>query len=60
MANNEQIDLLKQGAQAWNAWRAEQTEATALNCRSDQDRSPEIGAREVRAGEIRALHADVP
>ena len=28
MANNEQIDLLKQGAQAWNAWRAEQTEAT--------------------------------
>ena len=28
MANNEQIDVLKQGAQAWNAWRAEQTEAT--------------------------------
>ncbi len=28
MANNEQIDLLKQGAQAWNAWRAEQNEAT--------------------------------
>ena len=28
MANNEQMDLLKQGAQAWNAWRAEQTEAT--------------------------------
>jgi uncharacterized protein YjbI with pentapeptide repeats len=28
MANNEQIDLLKQGAQAWNAWRAEQPEAT--------------------------------
>ena len=28
MANNEQIDLLKQGAQAWNAWRVEQTEAT--------------------------------
>ncbi len=29
MANNEQMDLLKQGAQAWNAWRAEQSEATA-------------------------------
>ncbi len=28
MANNQQIDLLKQGAQAWNAWRAEQTEAS--------------------------------
>ena len=28
MANNEQMDLLKQGTQAWNAWRAEQTEAT--------------------------------
>ena len=28
MANNEQMDLLKQGIQAWNAWRAEQTEAT--------------------------------
>ena len=28
MANNQQMDLLKQGAQAWNAWRAEQTEAT--------------------------------
>ena len=28
MANNQQADLLKQGAQAWNAWRAEQTEAT--------------------------------
>ena len=28
MANNEQIDLLKKGTQAWNAWRAEQTEAT--------------------------------
>ena len=28
MANNEQIDLLKQGTQAWNAWRAERPEAT--------------------------------
>ncbi len=28
MANNQQMDLLKQGAQAWNAWRAEHTEAT--------------------------------
>ncbi len=28
MANNEQTDLLKQGTRAWNAWRAEQTEAT--------------------------------
>ncbi len=28
MANNQQIDLLKRGTQAWNAWRAEQTEAT--------------------------------
>ncbi len=28
MANNEQTDLLKQGTQAWNAWRAEQTEAS--------------------------------
>ncbi len=27
MANKEQTDLLKQGTQAWNAWRAEQTEA---------------------------------
>ena len=27
MANNEQVDVLKQGTQAWNAWRAEQTEA---------------------------------
>ncbi len=27
MANNEQIDLLKQGTQAWNAWRAEHSEA---------------------------------
>ena len=27
MANNQQMDLLKQGAQAWNAWRAEHTEA---------------------------------
>ena len=27
MANDQQIDLLKQGAQAWNAWRAEQTGA---------------------------------
>jgi uncharacterized protein YjbI with pentapeptide repeats len=23
MANNEQMELLKQGTQAWNAWRAE-------------------------------------
>ncbi len=28
MANNEQIDLLKRGTQAWNAWRAERSEAT--------------------------------
>ena len=28
MANSEQIDLLKQGTQTWNAWRADQTEAT--------------------------------
>jgi uncharacterized protein YjbI with pentapeptide repeats len=28
MANNEQMDLLKQGTQAWNAWRTEQSEAT--------------------------------
>ncbi len=28
MTNNEQMDLLKQGTQAWNAWRAEHTEAT--------------------------------
>jgi uncharacterized protein YjbI with pentapeptide repeats len=27
MANNQQIDLLKQGPRAWNAWRAERTEA---------------------------------
>ncbi len=27
MANNEQMDLVKQGTQAWNAWRAEQTAA---------------------------------
>ena len=27
MANNEQIDLLKQGTQAWNAWRAGHSEA---------------------------------
>ncbi len=27
MANDEQTDLLKQGTQAWNAWRAERTEA---------------------------------
>ena len=26
MANNQQMDLLKQGPQAWNTWRAEQTE----------------------------------
>ncbi len=28
MANNQQMDLLKQGTQAWNAWRAEKTEAS--------------------------------
>ena len=28
MANNEQVDLLKQGPQAWNAWRAEQSGAS--------------------------------
>ena len=28
MANNEQMELLKQGAQAWNAWRAEHTDAS--------------------------------
>ncbi len=28
MANNQQMDLLKQGTQAWNAWRAEQTGAS--------------------------------
>ena len=27
MANNQQVDLLKRGTRAWNAWRAEQTEA---------------------------------
>ena len=27
MANKEQMNLLKQGPQAWNAWRAEQAEA---------------------------------
>jgi uncharacterized protein YjbI with pentapeptide repeats len=27
MANNEQIDLLKQGTQVWNAWRADHSEA---------------------------------
>ena len=28
MANNDQIDLLKQGTQAWNAWRAKHPAAT--------------------------------
>ena len=28
MANNQQMDLLKQGIQAWNAWRAEQTQVS--------------------------------
>ena len=28
MANNEQMDLLKLGSQAWNAWRAAQSGAT--------------------------------
>ena len=28
MANNQQIDLLKQGPQVWNAWRTEQTEVS--------------------------------
>ncbi|MCH7936575.1 MAG: pentapeptide repeat-containing protein [Proteobacteria bacterium] len=28
MANNQQMDLLKQGTRAWNAWRAEQAEAS--------------------------------
>ncbi|MCZ6741720.1 MAG: pentapeptide repeat-containing protein [Alphaproteobacteria bacterium] len=28
MANSEQMDLLKRGTRAWNAWRAQQTEAT--------------------------------
>ena len=28
MANNQQMDLLKRGTQAWNAWRAQQTEPT--------------------------------
>ena len=28
MANNQQMDLLKQGPQAWNAWRAEQTKVS--------------------------------
>ncbi len=28
MANNQQMDLLKQGPQAWNAWRTEQTEVS--------------------------------
>ena len=28
MANDEQMDLLRQGTQAWNAWRAEQTGAS--------------------------------
>ena len=27
MANKEQMDLLKQGSQSWNAWRAAQTGA---------------------------------
>ena len=27
MANSDQMDLLKQGSQAWNAWRAARTEA---------------------------------
>ena len=27
MANNEQMNLLKQGSRAWNAWRTAQTEA---------------------------------
>ncbi len=27
MANNEQIELLKQGTQVWNAWRADHSEA---------------------------------
>lgn len=26
MANNDQMDLLKQGTQAWNAWRADNTD----------------------------------
>ncbi len=28
MANNEQMDVLKRGTPAWNAWRAERSEAT--------------------------------
>ena len=28
MANNQQMDLLKQGIQAWNAWRAEQSQVS--------------------------------
>ncbi len=28
MANDEQMDLLKHGTQAWNAWRTKQTETT--------------------------------
>lgn len=30
MAHEQQVELLKQGPEAWNAWRAEQPEATVV------------------------------
>ncbi len=56
MANNEQIDLLKQGTLAWNAWRAEQTEA-AVDLSGGALRGLDLEGTDLSGADLR--HADL-
>ena len=53
MANNEQTDLLKRGTQAWNAWRAEQTEAS-VDLSGGALRGLDLGGADLSGADLRA------
>ncbi len=52
MANNEQMELLKQGTQAWNAWRAGQTEAT-VNLSGAALRGLDLGGADLSGADLK-------
>jgi hypothetical protein len=53
MANDEHVALLKQGVDAWNAWRRENHYDIRPNLRAADLRQAEVRAVEVRREEVR-------
>ena len=52
MANNEQIVLLKQGTQAWNAWRSDHSEA-AVDLSDGALRGLDLAGAELEGADLR-------